>query len=104
MVLPNTTAIRIPDKTSAKRPHADRHHRLDRAAALTAPVSTNELQEIDLAGNVVYQLTQYQIDQGLTAAGLPVPGYLNLNHDVLKLPNGHYMLLVSGVQTVNGWP
>ena len=71
-------------------------------AALTAPVATNELQEIDLAGNVVYQLTQYQIDQGLTAAGLPVLGYLNLNHDVLKLPNGHYMLLVSGVQTVNG--
>jgi len=71
-------------------------------AALTAPVNTNELQEIDLAGNVIYQLTQYQIDQGLEAAGLPVLGYLNLNHDVLKLPNGHYILLVSGVQTVNG--
>ena len=48
------------------------------------------------------RLTQYQIDQGLEAAGLPVLGYLNLNHDVLKLPNGHYILLVSGVQTVNG--
>jgi arylsulfate sulfotransferase len=71
-------------------------------AALTAPVNINELQEIDLAGNVLYQLTEYQIDQGLEAAGLPVLGYLNLNHDVLKLPNGHYMLLVSGVQTVNG--
>jgi arylsulfate sulfotransferase len=73
-------------------------------AALSAPIAVNELQEIDLAGNVIYQLTAPQIQTGLTSAGLPTLTYLNLNHDVLKLPNGHFILLASYNQNVNSQP
>ena len=32
---------------------------------------------------------------GLNGTGLPALTYMNMNHDVLKLPNGHLILLVS---------
>ena len=54
---------------------------------------TEELiREIDLAGNTQFQLTREQISAGLTAIGSSLQ-VANLHHDILKLPNGHYIIL-----------
>ena len=54
---------------------------------------TRELiREVDLAGNTQFELTREQIDAGLTAIGSPLQ-VANLHHDILKLPNGHYVIL-----------
>jgi arylsulfate sulfotransferase len=55
------------------------------------------VQEIDLAGNIMSEVSQADMQQGLTAVGFPISAQsgLNANHDVLKLSNGHLILLVS---------
>jgi arylsulfate sulfotransferase len=54
---------------------------------------TRELiREIDLAGNTQFELTREQISAGLTAIGSSLQ-VANLHHDILKLPNGHYIIL-----------
>jgi hypothetical protein len=59
------------------------------------------VQEIDLAGTVISQVSTADMQQGLTAVGFPLSlqSGLNANHDVLKLSNGHLILLVSFDQT-----
>ncbi len=62
-------------------------------------VSTvNEVREIDLAGDIIYRLTLPEINAGLTSIGASFQA-LNLHHDILKLPNGHYILLVNYNET-----
>ncbi len=53
---------------------------------------TEDVREIDLAGNIQYQLTRDQISAGLKASGSTLVAG-NLHHDILKLPNGHYIIL-----------
>jgi arylsulfate sulfotransferase len=62
----------------------------------TAPgVSTiNEVREIDLAGDIINRITLSQINSGLASIGASFQA-VNLHHDILKLPNGHYILLVN---------
>jgi arylsulfate sulfotransferase len=52
------------------------------------------LREIDLAGNVVRQLTYSDVSQSLINAGYNIP-IVSLDHDVLFLPNGHLILLAT---------
>lgn len=56
-----------------------------------APVS--EIQEVDLAGNVVYQLTTAQLNTMLAAMGSPIVSS-GFHHDFAVLPNGHTVYLV----------
>src|SRR5580698_580596 len=58
-------------------------------------VSASEVQEIDLAGNIIYDLTQAQIQAGLAAINSPFQTLQDLHHDIQKLPNGHLMLLAN---------
>jgi arylsulfate sulfotransferase len=53
---------------------------------------SEDVREIDLAGNIKYQLTRDQITAGLQASGSTLVAG-NLHHDILKLPNGHYIIL-----------
>jgi len=75
------------------------------------------VQEIDLAGNVIWQLTLGQIQQRLSEAGINWPlippssassssnGLTQgLNHDILELPNGHLILLVDYTLTLTNQP
>lgn len=64
------------------------------------------IQEIDLAGTVISQISQTDMQQGLTAVGFPLTteSGLNPNHDILKLSNGHLILLVSLNQTSTDQP
>src|SRR6202041_734413 len=66
---------------------------------------TNSLiQEVDLGGNVVWQLTAAQLNQALAAAtctgcNITVVG---THHDFALLPNGHLVVIASTQQSVSG--
>jgi arylsulfate sulfotransferase len=63
----------------------------------------NEVREIDLAGNVINQITLSQIDSGLASLGASFD-VAGLHHDILQLPNGHRILLMNYEQTFNNQP
>jgi arylsulfate sulfotransferase len=63
--------------------------------------ATNEIREIDLAGNVIYRLSAMDLNAGLVAIGTPFQAQ-TIHHDTLKLPNGHFITLVNYTQTVTG--
>jgi arylsulfate sulfotransferase len=61
-------------------------------------------QEIDLAGNVVWQMTSAQLNAALAAAtcagcNIPVVGF---HHDLAILPNGHIVFLASTQRDISG--
>jgi arylsulfate sulfotransferase len=61
------------------------------------------VQEIDLAGDVIWQISLADIQQRLAAVGINWPlaiGIGGLHHDILRLPNGHLILLVDYMQTL----
>jgi arylsulfate sulfotransferase len=53
---------------------------------------SEDIREVDLAGNIKFQLTRDQITAGLEATGSTLTAG-NLHHDILKLANGHYIIL-----------
>jgi len=61
------------------------------------------LEEIDLAGDVIWQLPITQLNQELAAAGYNLVAAV-FHHDVLPLPNGHIIALVNNTQTFNNLP
>jgi arylsulfate sulfotransferase len=66
----------------------------------------NEVREVDLAGNTVASLTMDQLNQRLADDNFR-DGQGNLyhlgsfHHDMLPLPNGHFVLLATDYRTVN---
>lgn len=62
-----------------------------------------QLREIDLAGNVVRSLTIDQLNQNLEAAGYDL-SLQELHHDVLPLPNGHWMVLSNTYKSFTDLP
>jgi len=64
------------------------------------PNVINEVREIDLAGNTINSLTMSTLDQKIAAGNFhDAEGNLyqfgSFHHDVLALPNGHFVLLVT---------
>ncbi|MGA9670196.1 MAG: aryl-sulfate sulfotransferase [Terracidiphilus sp.] len=64
------------------------------------PGLINDVREIDLAGNTVREITMDTLNQKLAASSLrDADGNLyqlkSFHHDVLALPNGHWMLLAT---------
>jgi hypothetical protein len=62
------------------------------------------VQEIDLAGDIQWQISLSDVQQGLAAAGLSFPPIESFHHDILKLPNGHVIMLVNYSQTFADQP
>ena len=62
-----------------------------------------EIREIDLAGNVLYRLSIAAVDKGLTAIGASFL-VANFHHDILKLPNGHLIILGNFTKTFTDQP
>jgi arylsulfate sulfotransferase len=63
--------------------------------------SENDFREVDLAGNIITDVTTQQI----TASVANIPAFQGavwegLNHDILALPNGHRVLLASIQRTI----
>ncbi len=65
--------------------------------------NSNEVREIDLAGDVINRITLADIDSGLAAIGVSIQ-VESLHHDVLPLPNGHVILLLNYPETINNQP
>jgi arylsulfate sulfotransferase len=65
-------------------------------------LNTNEIREIDLAGNLVNTITIAQVNQSL--AGVASFKIASFHHDILALPNGHYILLCDYSKTFTGTP
>ncbi len=65
--------------------------------------TTNEIREIDLAGDIIYRITLNQLNSALASIGASFKAS-NFHHDVLKLPNGHYILLVNSQETFTNQP
>lgn len=57
----------------------------------------NVLQEVDLAGNVVRQLSLNELNSRLASAGFKLVA-ASMHHDVLPLASGHTIVLVSTIQ------
>lgn len=63
--------------------------------------AVNDVREVDLAGNMVNQITVAQV---MSIPALQNTVWEGFNHDVLPLPNGHLILLGSIQETVNNLP
>jgi hypothetical protein len=64
----------------------------------------NEIREIDLAGNVLYRLSLTDINTGLAAVDSPLKSLASIHHDILKLPNGHLIILANLTQKFTSPP
>ena len=69
------------------------------------PDGTDSLiQEVDLGGNVVWQMTAVQLNQALAAAtctGCNIT-VIGTHHDFAPLPNGHLVVIAATQQVVSG--
>jgi hypothetical protein len=69
------------------------------------PDGTNSVvQEVDLGGNVIWQMTAAQLNTALaaaTCAGCNIT-IVGQHHDFVLLPNGHLILIASTTQMVSG--
>jgi hypothetical protein len=63
------------------------------------------LDEIDLAGNIIRNVTLATINANLVTAGYPNIQLLTIHHEVLVLPNGHWVFLGNMLEeeTVTGY-
>jgi arylsulfate sulfotransferase len=87
---------------------ANGHFLVNFASSNSAGDATNSvLQEVDLGGNLIWQMTVAQLNAALAAApasctecaGVTV---LGTHHDVAILPNGHLIVLADLTQVVSG--
>jgi len=64
---------------------------------------TNTLREIDLAGNTIQQFTSDQMNAAFTAKNLTYRTQ-DFNHDIIQLPNGHWIALLQTPQPCSAIP
>jgi arylsulfate sulfotransferase len=63
----------------------------------------NDLREIDLAGNTIRDVSLAQVNQSLPAIGRSF-NIFNFSHDVLVLPNGHWITIGQVAQDYTNLP
>jgi arylsulfate sulfotransferase len=63
----------------------------------------DEVREVDLAGNTIRAVSAQQVAAALTAQGYAIQ-LGSLHHDVLALPNGHLVLLLSATKAFTDLP
>jgi hypothetical protein len=73
------------------------------------PGTINSIREVDLAGNTIREITMDALNQKLAASSLrDAQGNAyqlgSFHHNVLALPNGHWMLLATASRTYSGLP
>jgi arylsulfate sulfotransferase len=61
------------------------------------------VREVNLAGQIVRQVTFSQLNASLAAAGYSLQA-ANIHHDLLRLSNGHWILLVNEYQNFQDLP
>jgi arylsulfate sulfotransferase len=70
--------------------------------ASSGALAGTEIREIDLAGNVINKISTAQVNSSL--AGVASFKVASFHHDILVLPNGHYILLADYSKTFNNTP
>jgi hypothetical protein len=66
--------------------------------------SIHELREVDLAGNLVRDMSVDDLQDKLTAAGFPALPSGSLHHDFAILPSGHFIMLGNTTKTFTDLP
>src|SRR5271155_298484 len=61
------------------------------------PATTDEIREIDLAGNTIQSLNVIDLNTKLVNAGFTLNAQV-IHHDILELPNGHWIFFVTSTQ------
>jgi arylsulfate sulfotransferase len=67
---------------------------------------TDEIREIDLAGNIIRSINITQLNTRLAAAGFNLVAQV-FHHDAIALPNGHWIVLTNTLQNfdnLSGFP
>lgn len=64
------------------------------------PQGSNQVLEVDLAGNIINTATIPAVNQALAGIGADFQ-FSMFHHDVAVLPNGHWILLVNFSETIN---
>lgn len=64
------------------------------------PTTTDEIREIDLAGNTIQSLNITDLNTKLVTAGFTLNA-LVIHHDIIELPNGHWIFFVNSIQNFN---
>ena len=68
-------------------------------SGIVIPGTVDEVREVDLAGTTIRSVTEAQVASALAAQGYTLQ-LGSLHHDVLALPNGHLLLLLSETKSV----
>ena len=63
----------------------------------------SQLVEIDVAGNIIRQLKTVALNQQLTAKGYSI-SITNFHHEILPLPNGHWIVLANTTKPYTNLP
>jgi arylsulfate sulfotransferase len=61
----------------------------------------SQLMEVDLAGNIIRQLTTATLNQQLAAKGYSIA---NFHHEILPMPNGHWIVLANATKPYTNLP
>lgn len=67
------------------------------------PNTLNLVREVDLAGNTIRQITMDQLNKSLAAQGYDLT-LKSFHHNVLALPNGHWVLMAAYPKPEPGYP
>ncbi len=67
------------------------------------PTTTDETREIDLAGNTIRSINITDLNTRLAAAGFSLNALI-IHHDVIQLPNGHWILLTNSTRDFTDLP
>jgi arylsulfate sulfotransferase len=70
---------------------------------IVSSAAGSQLVEIDLAGNTIRQLTTATLNQQLAAKGYSI-SIANFHHEILPLPNGHWIVLANTTQPYTNLP
>ena len=66
-------------------------------------VPGGRVREIDLAGNIIRELTYTDVNQKLSAAGYNIQVF-SIDHDFVALPNGHLLLILTDTRVFTDLP
>jgi arylsulfate sulfotransferase len=61
------------------------------------PATTDEIREIDLAGNTIQSLNVTDLNTKLVNAGFSLNAQI-IHHDIIETPNGHWIVFVNSLQ------
>jgi hypothetical protein len=68
-----------------------------------SPGSTSSIREIDLAGNIIREISTNELSAKLQAAGYNLT-LQEFHHDVTPLPNGHWLVLSNSIRPFTDLP